>query len=513
MYRFIDVNEVQGSAALPSEALSINGVYIENKIAGYRTLYVEGRESLESEISEMQVGYSDGARYQEKRDVSRTLTIHYQMLCSDAEDFRDKFNVLCGLLDQGQAKLIFADETDKYYIGTKSSVEQPDPGRLNVTGAFSFYCADPYKYGVAEKTASNAEDSTQITVENEGTKAVPVSVKVTMKSDNGYLGMSLNDHYYQVGNPEEPDIEESEGTILLFNDVSGNIYTNWTLNNGVLPPVLQLQGKGCKEQGAVGYSDDTCYVSDYGDRAGNADGIYWRGPSKTKTVPQDSNGDYPINWTCSYEIGFTSLEPDSRPDNPKYNMNSCGLSAMVFSDASGEVILWIGLQQLLGNKMVFINDKPVSLTSPDRGKNIVKSIEIEKIGDAATIRFLMTDGTTSIQKVNISKSTSELRKITWFAGMYLHQDVMEENSFKSMMFKKHNVEKIEDIPNYFSDGDVVYLDGENNKLYINDYLNWDVTDIGSQPLLLPPGQHTLGVLTSSFAEVPDIEVTFKERWI
>ena len=50
MYQFIDVNEVSESAMLPSEALSINGEYLENLIPGYRTLAVTGREALSAEL-------------------------------------------------------------------------------------------------------------------------------------------------------------------------------------------------------------------------------------------------------------------------------------------------------------------------------------------------------------------------------------------------------------------------------------------------------------------------------
>ena len=57
------------------------------------------------------------------------------------------------------------------------------------------------------------------------------------------------------------------------------------------------------------------------------------------------------------------------------------------------------------------------------------------------------------------------------------------------------------------------LDGASGSVYINDAYDTDVADIGSQPLLLPPGQHTLGIITSSFASVPDVEVTYQERWI
>lgn len=45
MYEFVDTIAIpEGSALLPSEALQINGEYIENMIDGYRTLTVSGRK-------------------------------------------------------------------------------------------------------------------------------------------------------------------------------------------------------------------------------------------------------------------------------------------------------------------------------------------------------------------------------------------------------------------------------------------------------------------------------------
>ena len=46
MYDFIDVNEYQSGSIMPSEAMMINGEYLEDPIQGYRTLYVKGREML-----------------------------------------------------------------------------------------------------------------------------------------------------------------------------------------------------------------------------------------------------------------------------------------------------------------------------------------------------------------------------------------------------------------------------------------------------------------------------------
>ena len=51
MYNFIDVTEIQNGSNLPSEALQLNGEYIENQITGYRTLYVSGREAMSPELA------------------------------------------------------------------------------------------------------------------------------------------------------------------------------------------------------------------------------------------------------------------------------------------------------------------------------------------------------------------------------------------------------------------------------------------------------------------------------
>lgn len=64
MYDFIDITESQTGNDLPSEAINVNGEYIEEHLPGYRTLYTEGREMLESEVTEIQIGSQNGTRYQ-----------------------------------------------------------------------------------------------------------------------------------------------------------------------------------------------------------------------------------------------------------------------------------------------------------------------------------------------------------------------------------------------------------------------------------------------------------------
>ena len=119
MYKFVDTTERQEEQILPSEALNFNGVYFENVIPGYRTLYVSGREMIETEITDLDTEIMDGSRYRRKRYKPRTITVGYQLIAKSNAEFRNAYNKLNLLLDVAEAKLIFLDEPDKYYVGTK----------------------------------------------------------------------------------------------------------------------------------------------------------------------------------------------------------------------------------------------------------------------------------------------------------------------------------------------------------------------------------------------------------
>lgn len=67
MYDFIDVTETAENNILPSEAMKLNGKYIENQIKGYRTLHVSGREALSPELNSYETGIRDGSALKSKR--------------------------------------------------------------------------------------------------------------------------------------------------------------------------------------------------------------------------------------------------------------------------------------------------------------------------------------------------------------------------------------------------------------------------------------------------------------
>lgn len=174
MYNFIDVTEASGGMVLPSEALQINGSYIEDQISGYRTLSVQGREALSPELETFETGVRDGSTLKSKRYPARIITVKYQLIAGSNEAFREAYNKLGGILDVENAQLIFNDEQDKYFTGTPCGIEAVEPGRNAVVGTFDILCIDPFKYSLYEYEAIAAEGEKCIFVEYGGTyKAHP----------------------------------------------------------------------------------------------------------------------------------------------------------------------------------------------------------------------------------------------------------------------------------------------------------------------------------------------------
>jgi predicted phage tail component-like protein len=152
MYEFCDTNRIPAGAALPSEALCYDGVWPDEDISLYRTLYVSGRESFSADIAETPLESMDGSIFLRRRLLPRTIMVGYQITASSAAELMTAYNRLNRIMSGIQVPVSFADEPDKYYVGTCRSIGAPEPGRLSVKAEMEIYCADPCKYAVEEKT-------------------------------------------------------------------------------------------------------------------------------------------------------------------------------------------------------------------------------------------------------------------------------------------------------------------------------------------------------------------------
>lgn len=510
MYEFVDTNKAGSKSSLPSEALQIDGTYIENLIDGYRTLYVTGRELLGSEISEREIDLVDGSEYTGKRDTTRSITVGYQLLCTSPREFQEKFNKLSGILNKEQAKLIFADEPDKYFIGTKSSVGDIEPGRLSVKGEFTFYCCDPCKYSLAEKQFSGIQQNgyQTITIQNNGTEWADVDYEITHQHENGFIGLVSQYGVIQLGKQEEADGENYEASEELFNGYSlfqddhGTSYQN---------PENTTQGT-LKVKNVAGYNVMAL-------KGGQATSGFWNGGMKTLTIPVDSEGRrgaknfycYTQHW---FECGL---------------MGQTGAQTIAFLTGKNEVICSMSINK---NDSVG-NTAHVDWFAPQNKK--IKTLDFQPSSyEQNPFNLKMGGGHNDFLK------EGDRLRIFWY-GQYYHFTIPEikdmacekiqvwigqwgsrdlgnqlvtHNYLKSIWFRKDNVEKYRDVPNRYRAGDVVSINGESTKVYVNGMPAKGDEINGSNYPKVPPGTTEVQFCYSSFSSPPpQIKAKIREVYL
>lgn len=262
MYEFRDIHEVSEGDILPSEALQINGDFIENLIPGYRTLNVSGREALSPEIETIETGSRDGSTLKGKRYPARIIIVRYQLIAESDEAFREAYNQLAAILNVEEAELIFNDELDKFFIGTPSAMSEVEPGRNAVVGEFEILCADPFKYSVVEYEVEAEPSTGSFLIDYNGTYEAYPTLEAEFYhnedgidntegfGDCGYVAFfNESERIIQLGDPKEEDSEFYPESQTLFNQKFnketswGTIaQANWSSNNGKVSSDDIVQG-------------------------------------------------------------------------------------------------------------------------------------------------------------------------------------------------------------------------------------------------------------------------------
>lgn len=160
--KFRDLKKYTGSDdLLQIEALNWNGEYLDEKIPGFTTLNVDGRENFSRTINAPEM-VGDGSLYLDSRFQAKTITVSFQLLANSGSELQDRFDRLKNWLYQPQKQFFFADETNYYYIGTVSKVENTKIGQLNIIGTIEITCSDPYKRTLPVAVTDSKIDDTTI---------------------------------------------------------------------------------------------------------------------------------------------------------------------------------------------------------------------------------------------------------------------------------------------------------------------------------------------------------------
>lgn len=555
MYNFVDTNGYAEGTALPSEALKINGAYLENKVTGYRTLYVKGREMLAPDIETYETGVRDGSTLQSKRFPARTITVGYQLIASSAEAFRAAFNALNAALDVEEAELIFADELDKFFIGTPFGRGDVPAGRNAVTGEFDILCADPFKYSCTEyEVTPTLDDGTTFAIQYNGTyRSYPTLVAefadedddttggLTGSGDCGYVAFLSDDAaIIQLGDPDEPDTEDYAKsqtlTKQIFTSYNATVAAKWPINTG------RTSSSAVTATGTVVVGKDAenirmLVANSYGT------GTEWHGPSITRTIPADASGHVGAkNFRLSYKqrmcMGQGKKDTKQRGlfqcllvnvngsertivAGLSVNKNKTGKQALLKLYVNGKTVHTQYIDLTYHNKY-FGYKKVVTEKIKKKGKVIKKkriiqpvlSSTIRKYGKTVTFNI---GGIKKAFKVSAIANT-EVHEITFLMGKYASVTPLTYNGLFWAKFISDSCETFRDIPNKFSAGDVVEADCEDGEIYLNDARAPELGALGNdwETFYLEPGANQIGVVWSDWVpagSAPNCKIRYREVFL
>lgn len=504
MYTFVDIDEYQTGRVLPAEAMSYNGTYIENEITGYRTLYTTGRELLVSELQTGEINGIDGARYLGRRRPVRTIKVGYQLIADSPSEFRNKFNKLNSLLRGEQVQIIFADEPDKYFIGTKTGNTEIEPGMNAVIGEIEITCVDPYKYSTTEREFIASANGT-LSIVNGGTEPCAVRYEIVNNADNGFIGIVSNQGAMQFGSPEEVDGEQFQGNEKL-SDISNWPATRKT--SSVMHPSYNYQGTIKKINNVNGLNVTGLVINSFGTRVEGT----WNGACQELTLPEDSTGAYGARnfycWMCHWfmtgalgqtgEQGIAFLTSD--------NKFICGVQ-IVKSDAVGNdayIEYFVNgkiKKQIHFQPTVFDSDNPFN----GRGANDV-------LKEGRTVRFYWWGTYFSFTDPEIEDMECAKIQLT-FDNYGTRESYVSVNAISEIKFEKMNVDGWKDIPNRYRTGDKVIIDGNESKVYVNDMYRPQDEVIGSRYFKAEPGTNEVQVVVSDWcAAAPTVKAYIREVW-
>lgn len=555
MYNFVDTNGYAEGTALPSEALKINGVYLENKVTGYRTLYVKGREMLAPDIETYETGVRDGSTLQSKRFPARTITVGYQLIASSAEAFRAAFNALNAALDVEEAELIFADEPDNFFIGTPFGRGDVPTGRNAITGEFDILCADPFKYSCTEyEVTPTLDDGTTFAIQYNGTyRSYPTLVAefadedddttggLTGNGDCGYVAFLSDDAaIIQLGDPDEPDTEDYAKsqtlTKQIFTSYNATVAAKWPINTG------RTSSSAVTATGTVVVGKDAenirmLVANSYGT------GTEWHGPSITRTIPADASGHVGArNFRLSYKqrmcMGQGKKDTKQRGlfqcllvnvngsertivAGLSVNKNKTGKQALLKLYVNGKTVHTQYIDLTYHNKY-FGYKKVVTEKIKKKGKVIKKkriiqpvlSSTIRKYGKTVTFNI---GGIKKAFKVSAIANT-EVHEITFLMGKYASVTPLTYNGLFWAKFISDSCETFRDIPNKFSAGDVVEADCEDGEIYLNDARAPELGALGNdwETFYLEPGTNQIGVAWSDWVpagSAPSCKIRYREVFL
>ena len=407
-------------------------------------------------------------------------------------------------------KLVFGNVPNKcFYAIPSGTLEFSEETEFLGEGTITWLIPDGVAYSTAEFSFDGVQkDGYQtITIQNNGTEWADVDYEIAHQHENGFIGLVSQYGVIQLGKQEEADGENYEASEELFNGYSlfqddhGTSYQN---------PENTTQGT-LEVKNVAGYNVMAL-------KGGQATSGYWNGGMKTLTIPVDSEGRrgaknfycYTQHWFETGLMGQTGAQTIAFLTGD--NKVICAMSINK-SDSTGNTarIEWFAPGNTLIRREEF---QPTAYEGNPFNLKMGCHNDFLKEGEKLRIFWYGSYMERNIPEIK----DMECEKIQIWIGQWgdrnLSNQYVTHNYLKSIRFRKDNVDKYKDVPNRYRAGDVVSIDGESTKVYVNGMPAKGDEINGSNYPKVPPGTTEVQFCYSSFScPPPHIKAKIREVYL
>lgn len=428
-----------------------------------------------------------------------------QMPFEISGDILEKYDKLCAALNVDEPKeLVFSSVPDRMFYAVPSGDFDFEQISMFGSGTINWIVVDGLAHSTTEKTfqaSENVSGVLEATITNSGTESVPVSYDITHHHENGFIGIVSEYGILQYGSVDEADDEAAEKSEVLLKYTNCDDFDAMTNKKGILASNDNFPMEGS----FTGYEDGWLRLQTAGS------GSSWHGAARQVTLPADSSGNSgAVNFKAEASIWFQTSKA-----------TELGLLEFVIGDENNEHLASIhivkasesdsmcsAIFQVQANEKKRIRYEP-NADSETNSKNGL--ISISKSGELFEFVF---GGKTYPFRVPEATEKKGLT-ITIFIGQYANNvNPVSNMAFGKMSFRKDNVQYRVDIPNRYAEGDVITIDGDTTKMYVNGVPALGDEVKGSKHFHVPPGESKIQFYFSDFCDpAPDVTVRIREAYL
>ncbi len=391
--------------------------------------------------------------------------------------------------------------------------------RRNGKGTINFIIADGLAHSKTTRTfefSKNEQGTLEAEIINEGSEEVAVSYEIKLKKESGFVGIVSEYGAMQFGKYDESDGYMDRKNVTVVSNQAGN-FANWT--DGT---------KNYENTNKIITTQMTADTS-YGGRLGllpnsfttsGTSGAYQYGAVKEYTLSNPISQWY-IWARAWFETGL---------------MGQTGAWCLTVLDESNHLIAGMAIEKddTVGNTAnvrFLMGDgsggsrtvKTISFTpsywlppnpygSQGRDKN---SNMFDLVKEKDRVQFFWYGGYYPYYDSRLANVKA--KKIQFFVGQYAGRNTTDRkvthHYLNDFTFQELHVDYWKDVPNRYSSGSVINIDGEKGQIKVNNQIRLDDEILGTTYFKVPPGKTKVQLILSSFAEITSATATIQEVYI